>query len=185
MKISPRLARVASTTASAAPPGSVRSMLQRYRSLPHAERRALWSATWRLAVIRLSLSTGIRKTRGRFVGQVDCKGGPLNTKELELWQMRARALRRAGSRLRDVHCLARSLALRWWMRSEGIDADCLIGVRQRAGNIESHAWVEVHHQPVGDRAEDLREYQVLSWEAAEERDYGDSPAAGVRQNDHS
>ncbi len=160
-------------------------MLARYLALPVTERRALWSATWRLILIRLSLLGSIQNTRARFGGQADCVRSIADPEEWSRWQMRALALRRAGSRLPGVHCLARSLALRWWMRSEGIDADCLIGVRQRAGNIESHAWVEVHHQPVGDRAEDLREYQVLSWEAAEERDYGDSPAAGVRQNDHS
>ncbi len=136
-------------------------MLTRYLALPKAERRDLWSASWRLILIRISLFSGIETTRGRFSGRSLCDRNQLEPQELKHWEQRALALRRAGSRLPDVHCLARSLALRWWMRSAGIDADCIIGVRSQDGQVKSHAWVEVNGRPIDEAPEIVDLYQVL------------------------
>ena len=140
-------------------------MLARYRALPVTERRALWSATWRLILIRLSLLGSIQNTRARFGGRAASLRSIADPEEWSRWQMRALALRRAGSRLPGVHCLARSLALRWWMRSSGIDAECLIGVRNQDGRIDSHAWVEVGGRPVDETPEIVARYQVLKTRA--------------------
>lgn len=136
-------------------------MLSRYCALNTQERRALWSATWRLVLIRLSLLRGIEFTRQRFCGKLDCRAIPLKAEDLALWQLRAIALRRAGARIPGVHCLARSLALRWWMRSYRIDADCIIGVRSQASKLKSHAWVEVNGRAIDEQPEVVRLYQIL------------------------
>lgn len=39
-------------------------------------------------------------------------------------------------------CLARSLALWWLMRREGIHGRLCVGARKHAGKLEAHAWVE-------------------------------------------
>lgn len=136
-------------------------ILTRYRALPVRERRQLWPAAWRLIVIRLSLLGSIQGTRQRFSGRPDCRRTLTDPKEARIWEMRATALRRVGDRIPGVHCLARSLALRWWMRSHGIDADSIIGVRSHNGQVESHAWVEVAGQAFNETTDVARLYRVL------------------------
>lgn len=125
-------------------------LLRAYRLLNRQERRELLAALWRLAVIRISLLFGIERTRKRFSGRKNKSLRPLAKTEQPAWEARAKALRRATSALPGAACLARSLALRWWMRSEGIQADCQIGVKRSAGQIESHAWVECSGQPIAE-----------------------------------
>jgi Transglutaminase-like superfamily len=42
----------------------------------------------------------------------------------------------------SASCLERSLALEWLLRRRGVAAEMRLGVRQAAGGIEAHAWVE-------------------------------------------
>jgi hypothetical protein len=48
----------------------------------------------------------------------------------------------------QTRCLARSLALHWWLRTEGVPSDLRIGVRKDGHDLAAHAWVVVGGIPV-------------------------------------
>ncbi len=146
----------------------------RWRQLPRQERRDLWPAAWRLLVARLCLLAGIARSQ-RWLGgnsELDIpdqiREGSLagNRDERvsaqdEIWQRRALALKRIGSRMPDTHCLARALALRWWMRTNHLPAQMKIGVRKGPHGLESHAWVELNGCPVDESRETTATYSVI------------------------
>jgi hypothetical protein len=55
-------------------------------------------------------------------------------------------------------CLARSLALWWFLRRQGINTDLRIGTRKQGGHIEGHAWIEYQNVVVNDSAEVRAQY---------------------------
>lgn len=48
-------------------------------------------------------------------------------------------------------CLPRSLALLWWLKARGIQADLRIGVRKEGLELIAHAWVEYQGRVLNDR----------------------------------
>jgi len=78
-----------------------------------------------------------------------------------IWQRRALALKRLAPRLPGTHCLARALALRWWMRSQGLDAQMKIGIRTGPHGLESHAWVEHNNTPIDETRQNTATYKPL------------------------
>ena len=62
-----------------------------------------------------------------------------------------------------VRCLARSIALRQLLGRRGIgEARVRVGVRRVDGRFEAHAWVELRGHVIGERAEHVRQFTVLS-----------------------
>jgi hypothetical protein len=55
-------------------------------------------------------------------------------------------------------CLHRSLTLWWLLRRRGVDANLHMGIRQSAGRIEGHAWVEAAGLVLDDPASNPDEY---------------------------
>ena len=145
-------------------------MIQRLARLSFRELLDLWPALWRLAMIRISLFRGIARTRQRFGGSSDSPNtGKLSrnrdqasTPPLAAWRRRALALRRVSRFIPGAHCLARALALRWWMRRSGLEAVVVIGVRRTADGIASHAWVELEGIPIDESEAVIRNFQVIS-----------------------
>ena len=133
-------------------------MSKRYRQLPAPERRDLYAAAWRLLVVRLLLLFGIRRSVSWLNGTAPAAASMTG---LELWQRRATALKRVGARLPGVECLARAVALRWWMRAHGLDARIHIGVRPGEDGVASHAWVELDGHPVDDHPDHVRGFQLI------------------------
>ena len=78
-----------------------------------------------------------------------------------IWKRRALALKRVAPRIPRTHCLARALALRWWMRSAGLDAQMIIGIRKGANGLESHAWVEFDDTPIDETPENVATYKTI------------------------
>jgi hypothetical protein len=136
-------------------------MLTRYRALPAEERRELQSALWRLLLIRLSLFGSIHGTQQRFGGQRSCQRTLTRLEECRIWERRATALRRVSSWIPGARCLARSLALRWWMRGCGIAAILIMGARRDSDGLHSHSWIEVNGKPVDDRPENVSRFTVI------------------------
>ena len=59
-------------------------------------------------------------------------------------------------------CLARSLALQWLLRREGIPRSRVrIGVRRDERGFAAHAWVDLDGAPLGERADVLASLQPL------------------------
>ena len=135
------------------------------RQLPRQERQDLWPALWRLGWIRASLLTrGIRGTLMRCGGTELDLESTLGKDDLDTWRRRSLALRRTARLVPQARCLARALALRWWMRSHGLQAELKIGVKKTGGQIDSHAWVVVGDQPIDETAERIAGYQVIQTE---------------------
>ncbi len=117
-------------------------LVGRFRQLPASERRLLWPALWRLLAVRVCLTLlGIRRSL-KLLGR---QGQPSD--QPPEWHQAARALLRVSVRLPGTRCLARAIALRWWMRRAGQPAKLVIGVRPGSGPTpEAHAWVELNSQ---------------------------------------
>jgi len=52
--------------------------------------------------------------------------------------------------LYPMTCLRRSLVLQRLLGQQGIAADLQIGVRKKEENLDAHAWLEYHGQPIGE-----------------------------------
>ena len=145
-------------------------MIDRLAKLSGRELLDHTSALWRLTIIRVSLFKGIARTRQRFGGTSDSPNSgkrsanraQTSTPPLTAWRRRALALRRVSRFIPGAHCLARALALRWWMRQSRLKAVVVIGVRRTADGIASHAWVELEGQPVDESEAVIRKFQVIS-----------------------
>lgn len=133
-------------------------MMRRYLQLSAAERRDLPAAAWRLFVVRLLLPFGIQRCARWLDG---FRPGAGVEADIEPWQRRAAALKRLGARLPGTACLVRSLALRWWMRSAGLDARIRIGARPGEDGVAAHAWVELDGVPVDDHADHIARFRVI------------------------
>ena len=138
------------------------SRIGKLQRLSTRERRDLWPAAWRLLVARLMLSLlGIKRTQQWLGGgQVTADG---SGSDLAPWRRRALAMRRVAAVVPGAHCLARALALRWWMRSAGLEARLKLGVRRDQDQTHSHAWVECAGKPIDDQPETVAQFRVVEW----------------------
>ena len=135
------------------------STIKRLRALEPEERRALWPAAWRLLVVRLLLVfSSIARIQRRLGGDRPVSRTLENP---AVWQRRATALRRVGAVIPGARCLARALALRWWMRNAGLDARLKLGVRRDQARTHSHAWVECAGKPIDDSPETVAQFRVV------------------------
>jgi len=63
----------------------------------------------------------------------------------------------------EVTCLQRSVALCWWLRVRGINADLRLGVQKAAARrIQAHAWVEVDNEVIGEPPAPVAAFVSLS-----------------------
>lgn len=133
-------------------------MLAKLQSLSPIERRALAPGLARLLITRLILLFGIRNASNWLGQEVKETQEPFNK---ELWEARGRAMQRLSSRLPGIACLTQSLALRWWMRANGLDARMRIGVRQTEDQLKSHAWVELEGDAIGESKDTIALFRVI------------------------
>jgi len=86
---------------------------------------------------------------------------------------RPRAAPRAEALARAIHraahygltrpaCLVRAIALRRLLVSSGYDAVVRVGVRQRNGSFDAHAWVELDGAVLGDHESHTESFTELS-----------------------
>lgn len=60
------------------------------------------------------------------------------------------------------NCLRQSLTLWTLLQWQGIAADLRIGMRRVGEKMESHAWLEVEGQVVGDHADIVQQYTAFN-----------------------
>ncbi|MDT8410273.1 MAG: lasso peptide biosynthesis B2 protein [Wenzhouxiangellaceae bacterium] len=133
--------------------------LGRILGLGRADWLALFQALPRIVLVWAGLPVfGVKRLRRWTVRDL-----PADSTEFDsvLWQRRATAILRIGARLPGCKCLARSLALSWWMHSCGQANDFRIGIAGSAQTFRSHAWVEVGGVPVDDRLENVAAFRVV------------------------
>lgn len=91
----------------------------------------------------------VRRLRAWFGGRAAVSGAAVDAAP---WRRRALAIRRVGARLPGCRCLARSLALGWWMGSHGVAHRLCIGVAGGEIGVRSHSWVEAGGEVIDDDA---------------------------------
>ena len=137
------------------------SRLSKLASLSEGERRDLIRA--QLALLRAQLAIWTRP-HGRLVGPAR---GPATLPD----ESASRCARRLADAVSLVsrhgvfrpNCLVRSLALSRLLESEQV-AGChvRIGVRERSGRFEAHAWVELGTEVLADSTEHVASFQRLT-----------------------
>lgn len=139
-------------------------MFARWRALPPNDRRATLPAAGRLLVVRCLLATlGTARTQRKLASWA--RAGNARLASAERWQARARALQRVSVRMPATRCLARSLALWWWMRSAGLAPELHMGVRPGEATIAGHAWIECDGHLFDETAEGAATYSLLDWKS--------------------
>lgn len=58
-------------------------------------------------------------------------------------------------------CLARTLALWWQLRRQGVEAKLHIGLRQSSGQLEAHAWLVNDGRVLNERPAVLRRFRAV------------------------
>jgi transglutaminase superfamily protein len=139
----------------------VASRLSKLASLSEGERRDLVRA--QLAVLRAQLAVWTHP-HGRLVGPAR---GPASLPD-EGASRRARLLANAVSLVSRhgafrPNCLVRSLALSRLLESEQVPGwHVRIGVRERTGRFEAHAWVELGTEILADSSEHVASFEPLT-----------------------
>lgn len=75
---------------------------------------------------------------------------------------RVLALKRVGARLPGCRCLARSMALSWWLGRRGQAHILYIGIQGTSIDLRAHSWVEIDGQPVDDTPETIAGFQQIT-----------------------
>ena len=139
----------------------VASRLSKLASLSEGERRDLVRA--QLALLRAQLAVWTRP-HGRLVGPARAPATPPD-------EDTARRARRLADAIGMVsrhgalrpNCLVRSLALSRLLEGEQIAGwHVRIGVRERTGRFEAHAWVELGTEVLADSSEHVASFQPLT-----------------------
>ena len=125
------------------------SRLAKFLGLTWQEQRLLVRALLLLPITALSLRLfGFQRTQAALSG-ADFNGATSGDNALSRVRQTARIVAAAAKYgpFRST-CLPMSLALRWLLHRQGIDADLRLGVSRVAGRIEAHAWVEYRGLPL-------------------------------------
>ena len=139
----------------------VASRLSKLASLSEGERRDLLRA--QLALLRAQLAVWTRP-QGRLVGP---SHGPATLPDEDA-SRRARRLADAVSLVSRrgafrPNCLVRSLALSRLLEAEQVPGwHVRIGVRERTGRFEAHAWVELGTEVLADSSEHVASFERLA-----------------------
>jgi hypothetical protein len=134
--------------------------LRHFVVLSMSDRRLLIAASIRLAMVALALRwLGFRWIDNRMPSARRRGGDPAIqgcARRYATWiEVAARYLP-----LR-TRCLARSVTLHWWLRSEGTDSELRIGVAKHGRELAAHAWVEVAGAPVNGTMAELAPFTPL------------------------
>jgi hypothetical protein len=134
--------------------------IRRLAALSMSDRRLLAIASIRLAMVALALRWfGFRWIADRMPIARRSGGDP----DVHRWAVRYATWIEVAARYLPIQtrCLARSIALHWWLRSEGTDSQLRIGVAKRGRELTAHAWVEVAGVPVNGTMAELAPFTPL------------------------
>ena len=110
-------------------------MLARMIAIPFAEKRLILEALARLACVRIELNiSSPALVFKRHTGSDACRPSP---KQIGL------SVERAAKLIPGTTCLPKALAAAKMLCSRGYDCDLRLGLKEDAGRVAAHAWVEV------------------------------------------
>ena len=124
----------------------------KWRALSRPDRTRLVALLGILQVMDLSLrALGLRCTQ-RWLGMnrpVPPQAQPLATTTMADARRLAELAAIAGRRgPLNTTCLRQALAVQWWLRRRGLDAQLRLGARVIGGSLDAHAWVELDGTPL-------------------------------------
>ena len=132
------------------------------KHLTWPEWRDLSVAAPRLLVVWALLPVaGIARVR-RWLGKSPTRQGRAPEYDPKLWQRRAIAIRRIGSKIPGCYCLARSITLSNWLNRAGHTNTLKIGISGTATTLKSHSWVEKDGQILDDTPENTARFQKIT-----------------------
>ena len=126
---------------------------QKFMELPESERWLLVQALLGLPLIGLGLRLlGLRRLQGLLSHWPLKDQGAAPAEMIAAFAQRQAHLVQVAARhgLYRPTCLPQSLALWWFLKCRGIEANLRIGVKPSDSGIEAHAWVELQGQPLND-----------------------------------
>jgi len=145
------------STASTHPRAVRRNPVKR---LPASAWRQLCAAAPRLLLVWALLPVaGIARLR-RWL-RIDVPAGRAASVTDADIEQRVLALRRIGARLPGCHCLARSIALAWWLDAKSMPNTVRIGVTGTSIDLRAHSWVELDGRPVDDTPENIARFRKI------------------------
>lgn len=137
---------------------SVSHKLRRFAALEPVRRARLLTAMMAASFVRLSIRrrgyAGTRELLRRWTPDSPPALAP--SREAEIVELDAWAIRATGEQMSGATCLVRSLTLWWLLARRGIRSEIQFGVQKAAADLEAHAWLEWNGRPVTD-ADDPRE----------------------------
>jgi hypothetical protein len=149
--------------------------LRRFRALDPAARGLFLRALFLLPLVSLSLRwRGFRATQASLEALLSIENVRRSAAPLPESAALAAHLVNSADRHGLFHfsCLAKSLALWWLLRRQGIDAHLRIGIRKEKEKFEAHAWVEHSGVALNEPEEHHRHYAAFdagfsSWSSHE------------------
>jgi hypothetical protein len=128
------------------------------RELSAAEWWILWQAVGLLLIVSLGLRVfGLKRVQAHLLKHI-----PGQPKRLESPPRVIAQIVNGTARIVRAKCLARSLVLWWLLKRRGIDSQIRMGIRKENGALLAHAWVELDHVVLNDRADIDIEYEPIT-----------------------
>ena len=142
-------------------PVPVRRLIGKLTHLSPGEWGALFRAQAALLTAQIIVWT---RPQGRLVSRESATATRVTARPED--EARAESLARAVNRVARYglfrpRCLVRAIGLRRLLASHGMDATVRIGVRQRDGTFDAHAWVEFQNMVLGDHEEHTGSFTEL------------------------
>ena len=138
--------------------------LKRFNALEQPAQGQFLRAIFLLPMVALSLRwRGFRKTQAMLERFLSNKSGEQDPTEVSERAALTAHMVNVADRYGLVHpsCLAKSLALWWLLRRQGIAADLRIGIQKENEKFAAHAWVERDGAALNEPEEHHRHYAAF------------------------
>jgi hypothetical protein len=138
--------------------------LKRFKALEQPAQRLFLRAIFLLPMVALNLRwRGFRKTQEMLERFLSNQSGEKDSAEVSERVALTAHMVSVADRHGLVHpsCLAKSLALWWLLRRQGIAADLRIGIQKENEKFAAHAWVERNGAALNEPEEHHRHYAAF------------------------
>jgi hypothetical protein len=141
---------------------SLRHKWRKWQRLSATERNLFLEAAWMLPLVTVTLRVLSFRRTTALLARLDLASKRLVANQNERMEDLCRASYlvslAAKHSIIPTSCLPRALTLQWLLKRHGVEAELRVGLRNRAGRLESHAWVESGGLQLNDWSEVSRDF---------------------------